>query len=101
MKVARLTTPSAHHLLGSSRSLLADTAIVLSRFSCTSYLYLVLIRCTGTLYILTCTMYSCQAMSTKTRSARYRAAQSQTADPDGERARLSKRALTDAALKLA
>jgi TetR/AcrR family tetracycline transcriptional repressor len=43
------------------------------------------------MYSITCTVYSCQAMSTEVFSA----------DPDGERPRLSKRAVTDRALKLA
>src|SRR6266851_2792013 len=49
-------------------------------------------RCTGTSYIMTCTVYSCPAMSTgKNRSE----------EPDGERPRLSKRTVTESALKLA
>src|SRR5580704_8764389 len=102
MKVARLTAASAHHLLDSRRrdpaaslladTVLSDTVLVLSPIlSCTPYLYDVLIRCTVTMYSITCTVYSCQAMSTEVFSA----------DPDGERPRLSKRAVTDRALKLA
>jgi hypothetical protein len=64
MKAARLTAASVHHFLdaeepmdpsrpvdftGSADAVLADTAIVLSPvYSCTSYLYAVLIRCTRT-----------------------------------------------------
>ena len=43
------------------------------------------------MYNMACTAYSCQAMSTEPRSE----------EPDGERARLSKRVVTDAALKIA
>src|SRR6202050_5087167 len=103
MKAARLTAASVHHFLdaeepmdpsrpvewaGSADTVLADTAIVLSPVrSCTAYLYEVHIRCTSTLYSITCTMYSCQVMD--------------AAEADGERARLSKRAVIERALKLA
>src|SRR5690242_12718286 len=60
------------------------------RRSYTTYLYLVPISSTGTLYILTCTSYSCQVMDAETRPE----------EPEA-RARLSKRAVTDRALKLA
>jgi len=46
MRVARLTAASAHHLLDSSRSFVADTAIVLSPV----LIYDVLVPCTYTLY---------------------------------------------------
>jgi TetR/AcrR family transcriptional regulator, tetracycline repressor protein len=55
------------------------------------YLYGVPISCIGMLYIIGCTAYSCQAMDAAPR----------TEGPDGERPRLSKRAVTDRALKLA
>src|SRR5271156_1208264 len=105
MKAARLTAASVHHFLdseepmdpsrpvdfaGSADAVLADTAIILSPVcSCTAYLYEVHIRCTSTLYSITCTVYSCQVMDAESWPA------------DGERARLSKRAVIERALMLA
>src|ERR1700683_772061 len=97
MKAARLMAASAHQRLGSvaaagSAEVLladtgfADTAMSFPWDSCTSYLYDVLIRSTCTLSSVYRTMYSCQVINE---------------EPDGERARLSKRAVIDRALKLA
>src|SRR5262249_35854084 len=96
MKAARLTAASAHQRLESRPSLFAvtvfaDTGSSFPRLPYTAYLYAVHIRRTSTLYIMACTLYSCQAMSTELFSA----------EPDGERPRLSKRTVTEQALKLA
>src|SRR5579862_2663509 len=68
-----------------------DTAVSLPGVSCTAFLYVVPIRRTFTLYMVACTMYSCQVMD----------AESQPEQPELERGRLSKRAVVDRALKLA
>src|SRR5579863_1849066 len=114
MKAARLMAASAHHRLESRRPaagaadvVLADTAIVLSlERSCTSYLYNVHIHRTSTLYIMACTAYSCQAMDTETQSVQTRdRARGQVAGLAGDQAegrpRLSRRTVTERALKLA
>src|SRR6478735_2110449 len=60
-------------------------------YPCTTYLYVVHIRRTSTLYSMACTLYSCQVAKTRNRPD----------EPDGDKPRLSKRTVTENALKLA
>src|SRR2546421_6573212 len=101
MKAARLTAASAHQRLESrplsldvtvlAESGLADTGSSFPGYPCTTYLYIVHIRCTSTLYSMACTLYSCQAMKKENESD----------EAAAERPRLSKRTVTENALKLA
>src|SRR5438132_5971984 len=100
MKAARLTAASTHQRLESwplslDVTVLADTGSSFPRFhvrrTCMSVIYVGHIRCTGTLYSMACTLYSCQAMKKEIRSD----------EAEAERPRLSKRTVTENALKLA
>src|SRR5207244_11443055 len=96
MKAARLTAPSAHHRLESRPSLLAVTVFAdTGSFLSPIVIYGVPVSCSYTLYRYVvkhaCTMYSCQVVKTRTGSD----------GPDGDKPRLSKRTVTENALKLA
>src|SRR6185369_7922915 len=96
MKAARLTAARAHQRLESRPlsldvTVLADTGSSFPGYPCTTYLYVVHIRRTSTLYSMACTLYSCQAMKKENESD----------ETEAERPRLSKRTVTESALKLA
>src|SRR6516162_9394886 len=91
MSVARLTAVSTH------QRALAVTASVLPRISCTSYLYVVPIRCiSSSLPIVPCTPYSCQVISPRELDSI-----AEPARDEGERTRLTRAAVVDRALRLA
>src|SRR5277367_7050031 len=97
MRVARLTAVSAHHRV------LAVMAAVLPLEECTKYLYGVPVWRSYTLYmsslpIMTCTAYGCQVTSS---SAQLGAAAAEPARDEGERTRLTRRAVVDRAMQLA
>src|SRR5207253_11164308 len=103
MKAARLTAASTHQRLESwpwslDVTVLADTGSSFPRFhvrrTCMSFIYVGHIRCISTLYSMACTLYSCQAMKKEMK-------ETASAEAEAERPRLSKRTVTENALKLA